>query len=1043
MEAADEDKQLMLKIAKLLDEAKSSYAIHNRKRKELSVLQSKCSSIPQFFSAFSKTLTPLLDFQRRLASADRIVRFISVFASIRDATSASASDEFLEHFLKFLLVAAAAADKTVRFRACQIVSEIIMRLPDDAELNNDLLDEVIESMKLRVIDKIPGVRTFAVRALARFVNDSENSDILDLFLEVLPLEQNAEVRKMIVLSLPPSVSTSQAIIDCTLDVSESVRKAAYCVLANKFPLQSLSIKLRNLILQRGLGDRSVVVSKECFKLMKDEWLIKCCKGDPLELLKYLDVETYESVSESVMETLLKAGLVKLQNGTSIQQYMSSNSDKTEGESEHCSASIQLMEAEVALYWRTISKHLQSEAQAKGSDAAATMGTEAEVYAAEASDKNDLLEKILPATVNDYIELVRAHIDAGLNYRFACRQLLLLGDMFDFSDATNRKVAGAFLRELMRKPPEDEVDNDGNVVVIGDGVNFGGDRDWAEAVARLARKVHAAPGEFEDVVLAIIEELAQPCRERTADYVQWMHSLSLTGLLLKSVKSLHCLQGKAIEPDELLQSLLLPGAKHAHLDVQRIAIRCLGLFGLLERKPSEELVKQLRVSFIKGPHPISVEASKALFDLGMWYGPQEVDKVLNQGPLCEVSHDKNSFSPVNFSDLEGDSNVETLHLLYSGFEKHERGSPPIGNEDEPVHAILGEGFAKILLLSENYPGIQASLHPVLLAKLINLYFSDSNEHEHRFKQCLSVFFEHYPCISANHKKFISKAFIPVMRSMWPGIYGNSGGSSFMVSQMRKRAVQASRFMLQMMQVPLYTKETQPENENNSKEVPEVIDSCAEVPFECGEEGLAIHIAIEVASFHSKKTAAEKSYVSALCRILVLLHFRLSEQGAIKFMRKLLTRVLESVLSEKDITKELKRMTEHLMAIDRQPDQEMSQDEANIILGKLEVDFNMDFDGSVTMPQTPATRPTTRPARSRRRVRIEQESSDDDDSPASIAPSTCHTVKARSQRASKTAALTKMTASKATIDDESEDSEEEDSALTSQDSDESDQESKICD
>jgi hypothetical protein len=48
-----------------------------------------------------------------------------------------------------------------------------------------------------------------------------------------------EVRKTIVLSLPPSIATSQVIIDCTTDVSESVRKAAYCVLANKFPLQSL------------------------------------------------------------------------------------------------------------------------------------------------------------------------------------------------------------------------------------------------------------------------------------------------------------------------------------------------------------------------------------------------------------------------------------------------------------------------------------------------------------------------------------------------------------------------------------------------------------------------------------------------------------------------------------------------------------------------------------------------------------------------------------------------------------------------------------
>lgn len=58
--------------------------------------------------------------------------------------------------------------------------------------------------------------------------------------------------------------------------------------------------------------------------------MKCCNGDPIELLKYLDVETYESVSESVMEVLLKAGLVKLQNGASIQQYISSNGDRTEG-----------------------------------------------------------------------------------------------------------------------------------------------------------------------------------------------------------------------------------------------------------------------------------------------------------------------------------------------------------------------------------------------------------------------------------------------------------------------------------------------------------------------------------------------------------------------------------------------------------------------------------------------------------------------------------------------------------------------------------------
>lgn len=76
-----------------------------------------------------------------------------------------------------------------------------MRLPDDAEVSNDLWDEVIECMKVRVRDKIPVVRTFAVRALSRFVNDSVNSDILHLFLEMLPLEQN-------VVSVPISSSES-------------------------------------------------------------------------------------------------------------------------------------------------------------------------------------------------------------------------------------------------------------------------------------------------------------------------------------------------------------------------------------------------------------------------------------------------------------------------------------------------------------------------------------------------------------------------------------------------------------------------------------------------------------------------------------------------------------------------------------------------------------------------------------------------------------------------------------------------------------------
>ncbi|KAF8026871.1 hypothetical protein BT93_F3382 [Corymbia citriodora subsp. variegata] len=748
--AAEGDEQLMRKkIAKILDETRASHATHNRKLKELAALRSH----PNFFASFSGTLVPLFSFQQRNPSAERIVRFVAAFAGARPPkapSSGGCDGAFLEKFLGFLLVAASASNKTARFRACQIISEIILRLPDDAEVDDQVWDEVIEGMILRVKDKAPGVRMFAIRALSRFVNDSENTDILDLFLEAIPLEPSAEVRKTLVLSLPPSNATSQAIIDCTLDVSDSVRKAAYCVLASKFPLQSLSIKHRTIILRRGLADRSVAVAKECLKLMRDEWLLKCCQGDPIELLKYLDVETYESVGESVMEALLKAGFVKIHEDQSIQNYIGSHSDQTEaGELSAGTQNIRLMEAEAALYWRVVCRHLQTEAHEKGSEAAATMGTEAAVYAAKASDDNDLLERILPATISDYISLVKVHIDAGPNYRFASRQLLLVGTSLDFSDTTNRKFARAFVQELLQKPVEHELDDGGNMVAIGDGINLGGDREWATSVTGLARKVHSGAGEFEDVFSQVVEELAQPCRERAADFLQWMHCLAVTSLLLENCKSFRWLQGKAIEPEEILRSLLLPGAKHVHLDVQRVAIRCLGLFGLLERKLSEDLVKQLRLSLIKGPPPISREACRALVDLMMWHGPQEIDKALGNDDSTQFEIQKVDSLPTNGSDMEERVNSDVLSLLCGGFDRDDW-AKVVNDENESICAVLGEGFAKMLLLSDKYPSISKNSQASVLRRLICLYFSNERKDLPRLRQCLSVFFDHYPALCVHNK-----------------------------------------------------------------------------------------------------------------------------------------------------------------------------------------------------------------------------------------------------------------------------------------------------
>ena len=189
------------------------------------------------------------------------------------------------------------------------------------------------------------------------------------------------------------------------------------------------------------------------------------------------------------------------------------------------------------------------------------------------------------------------------------------------------------------------------------------------------------------------------------------------------------------------------------------------------------MKQLRFSFIKGPSSITIMSSKAMLDLGLWHGPHEVDKTMNQDVTSQFKDQKVDFSSINCCDASEYLHIGMLDMLYWVMERNCISDFVESDEIEFVQAVLAEGFAKILLLSEKYPNADASSHPLLLGKLIGLFFSsDSKDHLRwiplslsiililfismadqsiffhltRLKQCLSVFFDHYPSLSANHK-----------------------------------------------------------------------------------------------------------------------------------------------------------------------------------------------------------------------------------------------------------------------------------------------------
>lgn len=179
-------------------------------------------------------------------------------------------------------------------------------------------------------------------------------------------------------------------------------------------------------------------------------------------------------------------------------------------------------------------------------------------------------------------------------------------------------------------------------------------------------------------------------------------------------------------------------RQVHLDVQRASTRCLCLLGLLERRPSGDIVKQLRLLFIDGPAPVSVMACKALVDLITWHGPEEIDRAIDLDPQQSMS-DSSELGSLDSLNSEGTSKIGVINLLFAAMEKDISRAIKQADDEESLHSILGEGFAKFLLWSEKYPNIPASSHQLFLRRLITMYFSDETKEMQRFNFHSSYFF----------------------------------------------------------------------------------------------------------------------------------------------------------------------------------------------------------------------------------------------------------------------------------------------------------------
>ena len=196
------------------------------------------------------------------------------------------STRLTSHILSVLLPLLASKEKTVRYRATQLVSHIINSLDS---IDDEYYHLLRGGLLKRIKDKESTVRVQAVLGLGRLAGNEGNDDmeqsdsgsdgsngLLEVLLEVLQNDPSADVRRSLLLNLPLTPSTLPFLLERARDLDSATRRALYSRLLPALgDFRHLSLSMREKLLRWGLRDRDEHVRTATAKLFRERWIEDC------------------------------------------------------------------------------------------------------------------------------------------------------------------------------------------------------------------------------------------------------------------------------------------------------------------------------------------------------------------------------------------------------------------------------------------------------------------------------------------------------------------------------------------------------------------------------------------------------------------------------------------------------------------------------------------------------------------------------------------------------------------------------------------------
>ncbi|XP_045585282.2 condensin complex subunit 3 isoform X1 [Procambarus clarkii] len=776
----------MTKLKQIFSDCQRTVASHPKLVKTLIQTYLK-SDFNKFVSEFISLLQQSLIYGDKQPAVERTLNFVAKFATTRKEEKETSdeqedkeqeqdeeeeeADPFLVNLIQYLLKNHEANSQAVRYRVCQLINKILNYMGEEAVIDDELYNNIYDTMLHRLQDKVPLVRVQAVLALGR-LQDPRNKEcpVIKAYRYHMCMDPNPDVRRAVLTNIAITFQTLPDILERTRDVRDLVRRQAYSVLSQKVHLRSLTIAQRVRLISEGLKDRSDMVRSCVEKNLIQAWL-RMVDGNVLDLLTCLDVEASVTEAELTLKTIFQdVPYVDLIDnfGLAKEERIVSPSD---------------LRPESALYWRCLAQYLRDE------------GAE------------EALETVLPelthfcSYVKDYV--MTEVMDTGdeqeiavhcMEREFATNQLVEMTMLYDLADEVGRRSLDQLVRTLLVSdkvgeslvkglvkvfgklhPPTTRINQLAEIISeVREPVCKSVERPLTDEekrkrklqAARVKVKINQLREEVEECVRSLDLLRAQMLKDElqvleadaslvdmdttTSEEIQEERKdpATLSKCLMIVCHMIENPDVTVMTPTlhSLHENLILLCLRSEDPAVRNQGVKALGLLCLL----SKDLAHQHVILFMQisqiDVEVIQLTALKCVIDILHLYGLEEftdaaediVDAAVGKSPRPKDKEEEEY-------EGEGGAIISALCKM-------------MDNDSVDVRTLAAEGVCKLLLSCR----ITSSK---LLSHLILMWYNPATEDDDLLRHMLGVFFPLYASYGGSNQESLCEAVLPTLQTLF--------------------------------------------------------------------------------------------------------------------------------------------------------------------------------------------------------------------------------------------------------------------------------------